>query len=131
MKYRGKIIIKDCLFCNKQFQALLYKVNIGKQKYCSLKCFHNNRKSKLSHKELDKIYQAKFRYGLNKQEYLNLMTIENCQICGKDIKDKKYIDHCHSTGMIRGILCNNCNTGLGMFKDSKDVIQKALNYISQ
>lgn len=58
----------------------------------------------------------------------------SCQICGTEVKDLKkvlQIDHCHETNSIRGFLCNRCNTALGFFNDSKEVIQKALDYLNQ
>jgi hypothetical protein len=43
--------------------------------------------------------------------------------------DKPNIDHCHTTGKVRGLLCNGCNTGIGMFKESIPALLKAADYI--
>lgn len=63
-------------------------------------------------------------------------TLENqkggCAICGKTPEQlgyRLYIDHCHSTGKLRGLLCNNCNTGLGALGDNIEGVAKALNYL--
>ena len=40
-----------------------------------------------------------------------------------------YVDHDHSTGKIRGLLCNPCNIALGMFRDSIDTLKKAISYL--
>lgn len=40
------------------------------------------------------------------------------------------IDHCHKTGKIRGLLCYLCNTGLGKFRESPNLLRKAANYVS-
>ena len=51
-----------------------------------------------------------------------------CAICRK--KKKLILDHCHKKNKKRGLLCNNCNVGLGMFKDSVKALKKATTYLS-
>lgn len=41
------------------------------------------------------------------------------------------IDHCHTTGVVRGLLCNHCNTGLGFFEDNPEVLIRAATYLNQ
>ena len=62
--------------------------------------------------------------------YEELMKTEECDICGKEL-EKKCIDHCHETKKIRGVLCNNCNTALGLFKDDPVRIENAIRYLEQ
>ena len=50
-----------------------------------------------------------------------------CKIC-KEIKPL-VLDHCHDTGAIRGLLCRNCNIGLGLFNDNKEALQNAIDYL--
>ena len=53
-----------------------------------------------------------------------------CAICGnKDNNKKLAVDHCHTTGVIRGLLCSACNTSLGKFKDSVELLQNAIQYL--
>lgn len=58
---------------------------------------------------------------------------EKCAICNKIEGESQYkrnhIDHNHKTGKIRGMLCPNCNTGLGSFKESPELLLKAIEYI--
>ena len=57
-----------------------------------------------------------------------------CAICGTDTPggpgERFKVDHNHSTGEVRGLLCNNCNRGLGYLKDSPTILSKALTYLS-
>jgi hypothetical protein len=50
-----------------------------------------------------------------------------CEICGSAAR--KHIDHCHDTGRIRGILCSNCNIGVGSFDDNPDLLERAAAYL--
>lgn len=55
-----------------------------------------------------------------------------CAICGAD-RNKNgtalCVDHCHTSGKVRGLLCHNCNTGLGRFSDNTDLLRKAISYL--
>ena len=53
-----------------------------------------------------------------------------CLLCG--IKTEKLvIDHCHKTKRVRGLLCHQCNSGLGHFKDNTEFLLKAVEYLSK
>jgi len=70
-------------------------------------------------------HKAKVRYGLNLDEYDALME-QPCGICGNE---SQHLDHDHETGEVRGPLCTTCNVGLGAFKDSKDLLSRAILYL--
>lgn len=59
------------------------------------------------------------------------MTIERaCAICGKPPgKLALAVDHCHVTGIVRGLLCTCCNHGLGMFSDCPERLSRAIEYL--
>ena len=59
-----------------------------------------------------------------------------CKICGdkettseNGVTRRLAVDHCHSTGKVRGLLCGKCNKSLGGFKDSKELLLKVINYL--
>jgi hypothetical protein len=55
-----------------------------------------------------------------------------CAICKSDNlmhRTKWHVDHCHETGKIRGLLCTLCNVGLGSFKDNKEFLKCAIEYL--
>jgi len=69
------------------------------------------------------------KYGITVEEYHRIFHLQNgmCFICKKSpITD---IDHCHSSNKFRGLLCNNCNMGLGFFKDSISALSEAIKYL--
>ena len=68
---------------------------------------------------------------ITKQFYTDLLTIQEnkCQICKQEFFHTPYIDHCHTTGQVRGLLCRNCNTGLGYFKDNTEFLTSAIEYL--
>jgi len=83
-----------------------------------------------------KAYQRKRNYNLTTEEYELKLIEQNhcCDICNihRDDYSKDFaVDHCHQTGKIRSLLCNNCNSGLGFFKDSLSIIQKAISYLDK
>ncbi len=72
------------------------------------------------------------KYGISIDEYNAMATKQNnrCAICLKEPK-VLYVDHCHKTGVIRGLLCNKCNLGLGRFDDDAELVQRAFKYLSK
>ena len=55
---------------------------------------------------------------------------ECCAICKKDVElIDSAIDHNHDTGEFRGVLCKQCNRALGMFRDSPEILQSAIDYL--
>ncbi len=56
----------------------------------------------------------------------------NCAICGTNqsqLKRELALDHDHATGKLRGLLCDRCNVGLGMFQDNKERLLQAIQYL--
>lgn len=75
----------------------------------------------------------KRQYGISLEEYNTLLQAQNnvCAICGSSCPTKKRlaVDHCHSTGKVRGLLCMPCNRALGLFKDNSEIVENALSYL--
>ena len=72
------------------------------------------------------------RYGIEVEEYEALKKQQEgkCGIC-ETAKRVLFVDHCHDTSKIRGLLCQNCNTGIGMLQDSIKVLRKAVQYLEK
>jgi hypothetical protein len=73
----------------------------------------------------------KRKYNLDYQDYLQIRQDCNnlCQICKKD--RPLVVDHCHTTGKVRGLLCSQCNSGLGHIKDNVDYLKKMIEYLER
>jgi Recombination endonuclease VII len=66
----------------------------------------------------------------NQYQALLLSQNNKCAICKLSFDEaEQHLDHCHATGIIRGILCNNCNLGLGLFKDNIKSLEAAAAYL--
>lgn len=75
-------------------------------------------------------------FNITQEKYQILMSINNCQLCNREFKPisehyktDRNIDHCHSTGKIRGVLCVRCNVALGTLGDNVEGLEKALKYL--
>lgn len=77
----------------------------------------------------------KNRFGIDLGDYNTLLESQDrkCAICGVEYDSLDYemhVDHCHSSGKIRGLLCKPCNLGLGLFKDNSETLLKAIEYLN-
>ena len=76
-------------------------------------------------------------YGLNLKDYQKMLEAQNykCAICGSpppnNRKTRLSIDHCHTTGKVRGLLCDRCNRSIGLLKDDVSILQKAIDYLAR
>ena len=108
----------------------------ARKKYKANPAYDKERKQKLysQNPKVQKGYQLKYKFGITIEEYDELLTKQNnaCAICNsKESKGKGWhVDHDHTTGKVRGILCLSCNTGLGMFKDNVAFLNAAMLYLS-
>lgn len=106
---------RDC--CNKFWQSENSKENRKHPRYALAR-----RKHKIA------------KFGITLEEYDKIFSAQNqmCALCGirqDKLRKKLAVDHCHKTGKVRALLCGNCNRGLGFFKDSVDLLNKATNYV--
>lgn len=83
-----------------------------------------------------KAYHRKMKYNITQEEYDNMMFKQNfsCKICGMhkdDLNKELSVDHDHNTGKIRDLLCQHCNTMLGMGRESINIFKSAISYIKK
>lgn len=72
------------------------------------------------------------KYGLSIADFDAMVERQGgvCAICRGDDPRGLVIDHCHDTGQVRGLLCNRCNTGIGMLRDNAAVVASAGHYLA-
>lgn len=98
--------------------------------------FKHGRSSK-SHPKIQQYTREihiKRRYGLSMQQYNEMFEEQNglCAICSYKFGQKQgdcYVDHCHTTKIVRGLLCQNCNSAIGYARDNPDILIKASKYV--
>lgn len=72
----------------------------------------------------------KIKYGMTVEQVAEFKAVRQnkCDICGNERK-KMCIDHDHKTNTVRGLLCHECNTALGLVHDDVEVLKKAITYL--
>ena|ERR1700754_622458 len=80
-------------------------------------------------------HRLKYRYGLSQEQYDKMFTEQNgrCYICdGSSKLDKKLaVDHNHTTGKVRRLLCDMCNKGLGSLRERPDIMERMISYVKE
>ena len=110
-----------CKVCSKRFTG-------RKKRYCSHTCYV-------------RAQNLKKRYGLTSDQVVNMYRAQagRCAICDIPIDIHElgftehtpaHIDHLHGSTHVRGLLCGECNVGLGKFKDSRALLRNAIKYLT-
>ena len=134
VKERRKVV-QVCAQCGNEYAPQKRARSGVANSYCSREC---KTRAKVESGEaaaanLRSYYRR--RYGLTIEE-AEVMRAGGCQICGETDGDapgrhgKLHIDHDHVTGRVRGVLCTNCNSGIGRFADNPELLRRAVEYLS-
>ena len=124
-------LYSSCKLCKKTSAVALYHGPTGyKYKERAKRWRRDNR-----NKHLLTLFKCKLKrdYNITYNQYMEILASQNnvCAICNKPCPtgNRLSIDHCHSTGKIRGLLCTKCNPGLGYFSDDISLLYKAADYL--
>ena len=134
-KQNKTYITNMCKKCANLCSRAYFKTEKGKsaQKKNVKKWISKNREKWNKYQMVSK---RKNFYKISEIDYENLILKQNnlCAICGyTQIEKNRFfpcIDHDHSTGKVRGILCSACNKGLGYFKDNISYLENAIKYLN-
>ena len=120
---KGHFKDKLCGWCNQNFSP-----SGPSHKYCSETCFKKV--------YADKYYKRRYGVGLDWVETTLLQQDYVCAICEKvgfKMLESHYtglnLDHCHKTGKPRGLLCHNCNRGIGLLQEDPLIMERAAVYV--
>ena len=75
----------------------------------------------------------KKQYGISLDDYNKMLSeVDNtCEICNEPDSTRLAVDHCHTTGQVRGLLCRKCNTAIGLLRDRIDLLESAIKYLEK
>jgi hypothetical protein len=83
--------------------------------------------------ETDRQASRAYKYGITPNKFLEMLAEQNgkCKICGTKPTTQRglHVDHCHTTGIVRGLLCHGCNVALGNMKEDPEILLKAVEYL--
>lgn len=91
----------------------------------------------IQRREISRKYFLKRDYSMTQEDYVKMLNNQKgkCAICGTEKPTGKWkvfaVDHCHTTGKIRGLLCNECNRGMGLLGDNVERLRKAAEYLDK
>lgn len=128
-----------CVQCKKEIVA----ATSGSQKFCTTRCrekFYEGKdwqRNDPSYLRNDKLVR---QYGITLAKYNEMFAEQNggCAICGKREKHINWrsgrpqnlaVDHDHKTNEVRGLLCQKCNQAIGLFGDSIENLNRAIDYL--
>ncbi len=114
---------KRCRACREWKDISLYYSRASKvtgRKYFELDC-----------NSCRKVRYIVRNYGITPEEYHRLISKSGglCECCKESYRDKPAIDHDHTTGSIRGVLCTSCNTSLGFARESVSRLRAMIDYL--
>lgn len=109
-----------CLPCRRNEYS-----NYDKEKRSESREYHRQWKSDLKRK-----------YGISVDEYNSLLEKQqnSCAVCEthlSNFNERLAVDHCHSTGKVRGLLCRHCNLMLGNASDQADILRAGASYLEE
>lgn len=83
-----------------------------------------------SHKSTKRRFRL---YGMDKIDFDKALCDQNncCAICQVPLDKSFCVDHDHAARVVRGLLCNTCNLGLGHFRDNADTLYRAIEYLKR
>ena len=129
--------MKQCPDCQQVKPLSAFSKCAQRKDGLQFKCKQCDSKDRQKPKRKLKQRIAQFKRSVNAEftlfDYLQLLNSQNgrCAICGRTNTNGKNlaIDHNHKSGQIRGLLCEHCNFGLGLFGDDVRILERAIDYL--
>lgn len=143
---------KVCGHCKVEKDLGSFNVNRSKKNYAkgvypvckscqSKKSKESYKRHKAKRNQSSRSYHLSRNYGLTLDEFHALVEKQGqlCACCGEKQDYKRtdgkrqhlFVDHCHKTGEVRGLLCGRCNSGIGLLGDTAEHVKKAVEYLEK
>ena len=125
------------LYCKqKRKEKLLVKKDYDRERYLKHrdKMLKQRRENYWNDPAAHRKKRMMMTYKISSEKYDKLNNTYFCECCGRhkdEFKKGLAIDHCHETNKVRGMLCSNCNSGIGFFKDNPNFMMNAIHYINK
>lgn len=130
---------KSCSVCNGSYQEDFFHKNKATKDGLHTLCKTCNKKKaakwKKENPERARGTDYRRKYGIDYETYTSLLTQQegSCAICkaksSESLRGLLFVDHCHKTGKVRGLLCQNCNTAIGLLQDNPSFCITAAHYL--
>jgi hypothetical protein len=117
-----------CIECRREYNRAWERKNREKRRKC---------RQLPENRYVSKKKQRLKRYGLTLDEWNDMRVNQSfkCKICGTHETDCQQetlcVDHCHTTGKVRGLLCHTCNRAIGLLKDDVSLLLDAVKYLKE
>lgn len=137
-KYKKDGRRSQCKECNKLDHLKRYTANPARERarcdaYRAFQKIENPGKLELSSKKT----KLKSTYGMTIEDFENMKDAQGgccyvCRVAETSLKGRSLcVDHDHNTGKIRKLLCNSCNTSLGLLKENIDIMESLIAYVKE
>lgn len=121
----------QCIHCCNQWQADHYSKPENKKKRIA-------RQSRPEYQLYIRSFRLKSKFNMSLEDYEQMLKAQHglCKTCGTDKPGGSkgiyfHVDHCHTTGKVRGLLCSACNSALGLVKDNTNVLKNLIEYLNE
>ena len=132
-RYANKTLLCRCDLCRKaaadyQLARKIRLKGVEPPKHGTLNGYNSYGCRCHACKEAGSVYARMYKFGLTKQNVIDMMKNAKCAVCQST--KKLHVDHDHTTGAIRGVLCQSCNMALGMAKDDPIILRGLIDYLA-
>ena len=136
--YHQESVVKKCSRCGEKkprtefYVSRKSRAKDGLQSHCK-SCTRAYDRERVRCPESRWRIEIKRRYGLTVEDFQRMFQAQagRCAICHDPFVKRPHVDHCHSTGRVRGLLCRLCNVSLGGFRDNPKLLQRAIDYLAR
>lgn len=128
---KAKVRVRQCKWCEKEYSL---DDEGARHKFCSVECYKaDHAKTFLTSKRCPiktRNSRLKNKYGISVEDYKVMHEAQGgkCFVCD-DSYEILHVDHCHSSGKVRKLLCSKCNQALGLLREDVSIMKEMINYV--